>query len=81
MLRDGVRRDLLAPEVVGEREIRLAERAPELGDVGAHLLPRAVHREVAAQHVLKGLPDDPLYELLRCSRSRGVCRSATPSLS
>lgn len=33
----------------------LAEGALELGDVGAHLLPRAVRGEVAAEHVLEHL--------------------------
>ncbi|MGN0296808.1 MAG: family 1 glycosylhydrolase [Parafannyhessea sp.] len=35
----------------------LAEGDPELGDVGAHLLPRAVRGEVAAEHVLEHLAD------------------------
>lgn len=49
--------DLLAPEVVDGREVGLAEGELELGDVGTHLLPRAVRREVAADHVLEGLSD------------------------
>lgn len=56
--RDRPRHDLPAPEVVGEGEVGPPERAPELGDVAAHLLPRAVRREVAAERVLEGLADD-----------------------
>lgn len=54
-LRDRPGDDLLAPEVVDRREVGLAERAFELRDVGAHLLPRAVRFEVAAEHVPEGL--------------------------
>ena len=64
MLRDRVRDDLLAAEVVDRGEVGLAEGEPELGDVGAHLLPRAVGLEVAPEHVLEGLADDPLVRVV-----------------
>ena len=57
-LRDGVRHDLLAPKVVDRSEVGLAERALELGDVDAHLLPRTVRGEVATEHVPERLYDD-----------------------
>ena len=49
--------DLLAAEVVDRREVGLAPGLLELGDVGAHLLPRPVGAEVAADDVLEGLAD------------------------
>ena len=52
--------DLLAAEVVDRREIGLAPRLLEPGDVGAHLLPGTGGFEVAADDVLEGLPDPPL---------------------
>ena len=57
MLRDRPGHDLPAAEVVGRREVGLAEPALELGDVGAHLLPGPVGGEVAAGHALEGLAD------------------------
>lgn len=48
---------LLAPEVVDRGEVGLAPGLLELRDVGAHLLPRPVGPEVAADHVLEGLAD------------------------
>ena len=51
------RRDLAAAEVVRRGEVGLPERAPELGDVGAHLPPRPVGGEVAAERALEGLAD------------------------
>ena len=51
------RDDLLAAEVVDRREVGLAPGMLELGDVGPHLLPRAVRLEVPADHVLEGLAD------------------------
>ncbi len=38
-------------EVVDRREVRLAPRLAELGDVGAHLLPGGLGGEVPPQHV------------------------------
>lgn len=49
--------DLLAAEVVDRREVGLAPGLLELGDVGAHLLPRPVGGEVAPDDVLEGLSD------------------------
>ena len=49
---------LLAAEVVHRREVGLAPGLLELGDVGAHLPPRAVGGEVAPHDVLEGLADD-----------------------
>ena len=49
--------DLLAAEVVDRREVGLAPGLLELGDVGAHLLPRPVGGEVPADDVLEGLSD------------------------
>ena len=57
MQRYRVRHDPLASEVADRREAGLAERALELGDVGAHLLPGPVGGEVAAEHVLERLAD------------------------
>ena len=48
----------LAPEVARRREVRLAPGLLELGDVGAHLPPRAVGGEVSPYGVLEGLADD-----------------------
>lgn len=63
-LRDRVRHDLLAAEVVDRREVGLAEGELELGDVGPHLLPWPVRLEVAADHVLEGLADEPLVRVV-----------------
>ncbi len=49
--------DLLAAEVVDRREVGLPPGLLELGDVGAHLLPRPVGLEVPADDVLEGLAD------------------------
>ena len=57
---DGPGRYLLAPEVVGGREVGLPPLLPELGHVGARLLPRAVRSEVSPQHVLEGPAHDAL---------------------
>ena len=43
--------NLLGSHVVYGREVRLAARRPELGDVRAQLRPRPVGREVAFQQV------------------------------
>ena len=43
--------NLLGSHVVYGREVRLAARCPELGDVRAQLHPRPVGREVAFQQV------------------------------
>ena len=64
VLRDRPGDDLLAAEVVNRREVGLAERAFELRDVGAHLLPRAVRLEVTAEHVLEGLADLPFVRVV-----------------
>ncbi len=50
----------LTAEVVDRREVGLAPGLLELRDVGAHLPPRAVGREVAADDVLEDLADDAL---------------------
>ena len=50
--------DLLAAEVVHRREVGLAPGLLELGDVGAHLLPRPVGGEVAPDDVLERLAHD-----------------------
>ena len=50
---DGPCDHLVAAEVQHRREVRLAPWLPELGDVGAELLPRRVGREVAAEDVLE----------------------------
>ena len=55
--RRGAGDDLLAAEVVDRREIGLAPGLLELGDVGAHLLPRPVGPEVPADDVFEGLAD------------------------
>ena len=55
--RRGPSDDLLAAEVVDRREVGLAPGLLELGDVGAHLLPRPVGGEVAPDDVLEGLSD------------------------
>ena len=52
------RHDLLAAEVVHRREVGLAPGLLELGDVGAHLLPRPVGGEVAPDDVLERLAHD-----------------------
>ena len=44
-------------EVVDRREVRLAPRLAELGDVGAHLLPGGLGGEVPPQHVPERLAD------------------------
>ena len=49
---------LLAAEVVHRREVGLAPGLLELGDVGAHLLPRPVGGEVAPDDVLERLAHD-----------------------
>ena len=54
---------LPAAEVVDRCEVRLAPCLLELGHVRAHLLPRGVGLEIAADQVLEGLPDQALYEL------------------
>ena len=51
------RDDLLAAEVVDRREVRLAPGLLELGDVGAHLLPRRGGLEVPPDDVLEGVAD------------------------
>lgn len=57
MQRRGPGDDLLAAEIVDRREVGLAPGLLELGDVGAHLLPRPVGGEVPADDVLEGLSD------------------------
>lgn len=52
---DRLRDDLPAAEVVDRGEVGLAPGLPELGDVGAHLLPGSVGGEVPADYVLEGL--------------------------
>ena len=49
--------DLLAREVVDRSEVGFAPRLLELGNVSAHLLPRAIGSEVTTDDVLEGLPD------------------------
>ena len=56
--------DLLAAEVVYGGEVGLAPGLLELRDVGAHLLPRGVGPEVAADDVLEGLADLALVRVV-----------------
>ena len=63
--RDRPGHDLLGAEVVDGREVRLAERALELGDVGAHLLPGPSAEKSLATRFSKVSPTTPLKELYR----------------
>ena len=81
MLRDRVRHDFLASEVVDRSEVGLAERALELGDVGAHLLPRAVRREVARDGVLEGFADLPFVGVVFVVVGLAADAAAQPHLA
>ena len=64
MSRGGPGDDLLAREVVDRGEVGLAPGLPELGDVGAHLLPGPVGPEVAPDDVLERPADLPLVRVV-----------------
>ena len=73
--------DLLAAEVVHRREVRLAPGLFELGDVGAHLLPRPVGGEVAPYDVLERLADGALVRVVPMAVGLAADAAADPHLA
>ncbi len=61
----------LLPKIVDRREVGLAPGLLELGDVGAHLLPRPAGGEVPADDVLESFRPCPCTSCTCGSRSRG----------